>query len=649
MQRLLLLTALIMGCFPSVYAQFSTDVDTVTIQSARVPVKIAETGRNISLLEPADLQQAPYTSLDDLLQYVPGIEVQSRNAFGVQGDITMRGATFSQVLVLIDGMKLNDPLTGHFNHAFPVATSEIERVEVLRGAAAAIYGADAVGGVINIVTKGHDPRRGDATQLEGQLNYGENSLVMARQGFSLQRDRLFISGGFNLTQSEGALVEEQVLDNTTLESYRNYFDIKTAGLSIGYRLGNGWNIRARTAYDNRDFSARYFYTVSPLDKSEETTSTWWNQVIVTKTGRNTKTDINVAHKRNTDEFIFSPDFPSTNQHLTNLYNINANHLREFTPRFSMNFGGQLSRRTIQSNDRGDHEDTHLGLYVMGVYRPVDELILTGSLRYDYDENYDSEVTPQFNLSWQATPAWRIRGSVGRSIRAANYTERYVSFNLPNLTPGRNLGNPDLLAERSWSQEMGFDVDMSAYWQFKATGFMRQSGNLIDYVETNEAVITNNTNLQAGADYFFAQNISDVSTRGVETELWYRRSLGEQGRINASVGYTYLNTTNEEGIVSVYISSHARHLLTTNLLFSNGLIELGINGLYKVRNERFTESIGSTLDPTYTVWNLRAGYQVTPEFGLNLQVHNVLNADYQDILGAQMPGRWLMAGVGFAIR
>ena len=649
MKRLLLLPVLWLGFCFGLYAQFSTQVDTVTIQSARVPVKIAEAGRNISLLEPADLQQAPYTSLDDLLQYVPGIEVQSRNAFGVQGDITMRGATFSQVLVLIDGMKLNDPLTGHFNHAFPVATAEIERIEVLRGAAAAIYGADAVGGVINIVTKGHDPRRGDATQLEGQVNYGENSLVMARQGFSLQRDRFFISGGFNLTQSEGALVEEQVLDNTTLESYRNYFDIKTAGLSMGYRLGNGWNLRARTAYDNRDFSARYFYTASPLDKSEETTSTWWNQVMATHTGNNTKTDINVAHKRNTDEFIFSPDFPSTNQHVTNLFNVNVNHLREFTPRFSMNFGGQLSRRSIESNDRGDHEDMHLGLYVMGVYRPVQELILTGSLRYDYDENYDSEVTPQFNLSWQATPAWRIRGSVGRSIRAANYTERYVSFNLPNLTPGRNLGNPNLLAERSWSQEVGFDYDFNDHWQFKATGFLRQAGNLIDYVETNETDIPNNGNLQAGADYFFAQNIAGVTTRGLETELWFRRPMGERGRVNASVGYAFLNTTNEEDIVSVYISSHARHLLTTNLLLQAGAWELGLNGLYKVRNERFAASIGSQLDPSYSLWNVRAGYQVTPEFSLNLQVHNVLDADYQDILGAQMPGRWLMAGVSFGIR
>ena len=186
-----------------VYGQFSSEVDTVTVKSARVPMTIAQTGRNISLLRPKEIRRAPYTSLDDLLQYVPGIEVQSRNAFGAQGDITMRGATFSQVMVLVDGMKLNDPLTGHFNHAIPVATAEIERIEVLRGAAAAIYGADAVGGVINVVTKSYQPDRNDYTEIEGQVNYGDHSLLLGRQGFALQRGRQFITGGFNLTQSPG--------------------------------------------------------------------------------------------------------------------------------------------------------------------------------------------------------------------------------------------------------------------------------------------------------------------------------------------------------------------------------------------------------------------------------------------------------------
>jgi len=627
-------------------AQFSARVDTVMVQSARVPVGVAETGRNISLLEPADLQQAPYTSLDELLQYVPGIEVQSRNAFGVQGDITLRGATFTQVLVLIDGMKLNDPLTGHFNHAIPVTPAEIERIEVLRGAASAIYGADAVGGVINIVTKTHDPRREDAIGLEGQLNYGEHELLMARQGFTAQRGRLFVSGGFSMNQSAGELIPQRITGSDTLEAYRNFFDVKTVGLSAGYRLDNGWLLRARSAYDARDFSARYFYTASPLDKSEESTRTWWNQLMVSKAGQRAKTDIQLAYKRNTDEFVFSPDFPSTNEHLTQFFNLNGNHMRELSARLSVNLGGQFTYRSIRSNDRGDHDDLQAGLYGMAVWRPVRTLTLTGSLRYDYDENYGSELTPQLNFSYQVLPRLRLRGSAGRSIRAADYTERYVSFNLENLSPGRNLGNPDLEAERSWSQELGLDCDFGDYIQFKATGFLRQGSNLIDYVETNAADIPNNERLQEGADYFFARNIADVRTRGMEAELWYRRRLAGQNYVNASVGYTYLSTINADGVISVYLSSHARHLLTASFLLRAGGLELGINGLYKMRSNRFAESIGSELEPAYTLWNIRAGYRILPQLGVSLQVHNLLDADYQDILGAPMPGRWVMGGLFF---
>ena len=122
----------------NVNAQMNADLDTLFVQQDRIPLKIAETGRNISVITGAELLQMTYTSLDDLLQYIPGIEVQSRNAFGAQGDIVMRGSTFNQVLILVDGMRLNDPLTAHFNNYIPVAPTEIARIEVLRGAAAAM-------------------------------------------------------------------------------------------------------------------------------------------------------------------------------------------------------------------------------------------------------------------------------------------------------------------------------------------------------------------------------------------------------------------------------------------------------------------------------------------------------------------------------
>jgi vitamin B12 transporter len=129
----------------NIYAQTIEDLDPITIPATRKPQKIRETGRSISVIDGKMFQQLPVNSIDELLKYVPGVEVQSRGPMGAQSDIVMRGGTFQQVLVLLDGIKLNDPITGHFSSYIPVAPFEIKRIEVLRGPAAAIYGAEADG------------------------------------------------------------------------------------------------------------------------------------------------------------------------------------------------------------------------------------------------------------------------------------------------------------------------------------------------------------------------------------------------------------------------------------------------------------------------------------------------------------------------
>ncbi len=627
--------------------QTLADIDTIMVKTTRIPLRPTETGRNISILQGEDLQKMAITSLDDLFRYVAGIEVQSRNAFGAQGDISMRGATFSQVMVLVDGMKINDPLTAHFNSYIPVTPSEIERIEILRGASSAMYGADAVGGVINIITKGFSGNGEVGSQLSGQVNYGENHLVNAQQGFSVSQEKFYVGGGFNMNQSDGQFIAEKTVEGNTLEGYNNYFNLKTLGLSMGYKLNENWTAQARTAYDDRDFSARFFYTTSPVDKSTETARNWWNMVQLRRTGTKSSTEFKLAHRYGTDKFVFSPDFPSTNLHTTQFWNINVNHLHIVNDQLSLNVGGQLDRRSIESTDRGDHQDWHTGAYLMGVLRPDNHLNLTGSLRLDYDENYGLEFTPQLNISY-VLQRITFRGAVGRTIRAADYTERYVSYNLENLTPGRSLGNPNLEAERAWSEEIGVDYRLTKNWQLKATGFLRQSSNLIDYITTNEVDIPNNSNLQAGADYFYAGNLSEVNTQGIELESWLRHSFGNQQSIQWSLGYTYLKTTSDEDVVSVYIASHARHLLSTNLILQTGKFEVALNGVHKERNARAAGAINARLKPNYQVWNMRLGYQLTPQFGLNFQVHNLFDEDYQDILGAQMPTRWLMAGLKFKI-
>lgn len=491
------------------HGQFS--IDTIDLSSTRIPLKIKETGRSITVITSKELLAMPATSLDEILQTVCGVEVQSRGGFGAQGDILMRGSTFTQVLMLIDGMRMNDPLTGHFNSYIPVTKKEISRIEILRGAASAMYGADAVGGVINVITKVFDNDR--KKDLGLNLGHGFNDLWQGEIGYHSGGDKFLLGGGASSFSSTGQDTPHPFVPDTTssLQPYDTYFDIKTIGLSAAYKLNDKYTLRARSSFDYRDFSARYFYTTSTFDKSEETVTNLWNRVQLARVGAQSSSDFNIAYKRNTDQFIFSPDFPSTNNHTTQLINLTYNHLYAVSEALSLKGGLQLDKRSIESNDRGDHDDVHYGAYVMGVYQQG-KFNGNLNLRADYDENYDFQVSPSLNLSY-VWPKLVLRGSVGKSIRAADYTERYVSNNLMDLTAGRSLGNPDLSSELSWSEELGIDYSVSNGFGISATVFSRQSSDLIDYVSTPAAAIGSVSeigSLQEEASYFFAQNIYQKS-------------------------------------------------------------------------------------------------------------------------------------------
>ena len=143
-------------------------LDEVTVYATRLDQVAGQTGRYVTVVPGRALSQYPVASLDDLLRLLPAIEMQSRGNFGTQADITLRGSTFNQVLILLDGMRLNDPLTGHFAGYLPITPAEIEQIEVVRGPGAALYGPDAVGGFINIVTKTFAAtHRPDGTELAG--------------------------------------------------------------------------------------------------------------------------------------------------------------------------------------------------------------------------------------------------------------------------------------------------------------------------------------------------------------------------------------------------------------------------------------------------------------------------------------------------
>lgn len=633
--------------FISSRAQNSISLDTLVVETTRIPLRFNETGRSINILTKEQIQLLPATTFYELLQTICGVEIQSRGGFGVQGDIVMRGSTFSQVLVLIDGMKINDPLTGHFNCYVPVSNMEIERIEILKGAGASMYGPDAVGGVINVITKGFDSLK-NGTTSSGSINYGDNNLVSSTISIFHKSNKFYFGLGASLNQSLGdSILPVAVNDSTILEGYRNYFDIKNISLSTGFKINDLWEFKARSSILYSDFNARYFYTNSVYDKSTEITTNWFNRVqFQRKTNSGSILDINASYKRSYDEFIFSPDFPSTNIHTMEFTNFTINNFKEINDKLIVKSGIQADLRKIKSNDRGNHSDYHFGGYLMGVYKS-NNLVLTTIAREDFDENYGFEFCPQLSASYSMNNIV-LRASAGKSIRAADYTERYVSNNIIELTPERNLGNPNLMAERSWSEEIGINYYPFKNTLFKATIFSRQSGNIIDYMLTNENEIGSVSeigSLYSGADYFFAKNIKDVLVNGFEFEINTKFLVSENCYLNWQTGYTYTSISNDN--LGIYLSSFARHLLNTQLILNYNSFQFSISGLYKERTTQAAEYISSELENSFGLLNARVGCGLMDnKLSVNVQILNLLDKVYQNILGAKMPGRWIMGGISW---
>ena len=544
-------------------------------------------------------------------------------------------------------MRLNDPLTGHFAAYLPIAPTEIEQLEIVRGAGAALYGPDAVGGVINIVTKTFAAtHRPDEAEAQATYLSGEWQLRSLNAGAYGQHKGLRLAGG--------------VLSNSTIgqprpapSTLRGDARLQTYSLSAAYQLTPRLNVAARASFDQRDFNAQYFYTTSPADQAREaTTRDWYQGQARYEHADGSRTEAQVAASRSTDRYAFTPTSVAS-EHLMHYTNAQLSHHREVTSWLRGTVGGQADRRAIVSNDRGDHATWHVAAYALALATPRPGLALTGGLRLDHDRAYGNELVPQLNVSQNVGQAFLVRGSVSRAIRAADFTERYTSNSRPGVVPtGFNVGKADLAAERTLNYEAGVDYQPRPGLLAKATYFRREGRNLIDYVPTPGAQVLEATglpNLNPAATYRFAQNLFAVTTQGLETELSAAHEFTPRLRLDGRVGYTYVHVDNRQGLASQYLANVARHLVAGTLALSIPRANLSLGGLWKKRDGAATAAISRTLGSEYLVFNARLEVALLPGRVWALaQVQNLTDARYADLLGAQMPRRWWMGGLRVAV-
>lgn len=323
-----------------------------------------------------------------------------RGPAGSQGDIVLRGGSFQQVLVLLDGVRLNDPNTGHFSGYIPLAPAEIDRIEILKGAGSAIYGAEAVGGVIHVITKTYASRAdgADTLAVQAQAAIGEYKYGSVQAGAFMRKGRTAFSAGLLSNNADGQ----------PQRGTRGFFHNNTVSFSASQWLNDQWKISARAAFDHRDFGAQNFYTTFASDTATEKIRSWWTQVQAQRVGKRDRLVFDLGYKHLVDQFAFNKSSVA-NRSVSELVQAQVRDEIRFTEKTELTVGWQFISKKIASNDRGNHTVLQSGAFVVLNQQLGDKWTVSPALRLEWNERSDAELIPQLNISYHSGN-WQLRGS-----------------------------------------------------------------------------------------------------------------------------------------------------------------------------------------------------------------------------------------------
>ncbi len=619
--------------------------DSIIVTANRYPEHVNRSGRRVSVWTAEDIANLPVSSYDELLRTIGGVEIISRGGFGVQSDITMRGSTFNGVLVLLDGVRLNDPMTGHFLTDIPIPMSEIARIEIVRGPAAAIYGPDAVGGVIQIFTHAavnggipipqtDQPAReagtgADGLSLDARAQAGQYGLY----GFDVAARRPQGSGpyvGFagSLETADGPPIENDggrpiVGSSGILTSdFRRHSQTASVVRDVGPH-----RFSARLGRDHRDFSAYHFYAPFPSDTAREATTTSWSHARLDRTGGPNRWTLQAAFKQHDDHYVYNPVTPA-NEHVSRIGQIRGSIVRALSSKLLTTAGASAAWRSIDSNNLGRHSDAAAGIFYSLRWNPIASLAVSGSARGDYDQSFGTAFTPQVAAAFSAG-RFGLHAIAGRSIRAPNYIERFFNTTL-EVPRGGSVGSPNLDPERSWSYEVGTSTYLMDGMSLHATGFTRLTRDLIDYARLSPA-----------DTIFLARNLHSVRTSGIELDASVNQRVGP-GRMRSEASITFQEAhlgDLAEDVEYQYVRTNARRLAQITFTYHLSAIHGSLQALWR-----------DPLDgDEYGVVNARVGFDLSVSHGVlrfNTELRNVFDHRYSEVFDAPMPPRWWLVGIRY---
>ena len=592
------------------------ELDQVELMSSpRIEVDKGDNSISMLTISNEEIKQSTATNVSELLQQVAGIDIRRRGAEGMQADLYIRGGSFDQTLLLIDGIKVEDPQTGHHTMNMTIPLDVIEKIEIIKGSASRIYGQNAFTGAVNIITK-------EKIKNDFSIELSNGSFDQKSGGFTIQKELKSSDILFNYSRKES----DGYRYNTDYENdeffIKSNFKIKDQKIST---IG---------AFNERKFGANGFYaSPAAIDQYEETqasligfSTTYRSDDLILKP--------RLYWKRNQDMYVYLRQDPSVyrNLHISNKVGIEIN---ASTSNFlgNLGLGFDLSKVSLESNNLGERKRTMLNMFIEQQVKINDDKIdftpgvaityfSDVSTKLNYKNNFFNNLFfyPGMDLGYRLDNNLKLYTNIGFTYRIPTYTDLFY-------TSPTTLGNENLKLEKALTKEIGLKYLKDGF-NFDFSLYQRDASDIIDYVRNNES------------EPWQANNIREINTNGFELNMGYKFYLGSFRMQTINIGYSNIDD----------------ELLETDFAFSRYALNTLKNQITGTYTFEINEKIYSTVayknaersnEEKYTVIDFRTSYKLD-KFTLSVILNNILDTEYSETNLVPMPGFNSLVQINYSI-
>lgn len=643
--------SLISGVTQAQEADTTITIKAFTIQGIRTNDSLSNSPINTVVISNKEVKDAPAQSASELLNFASSIDVKNRGGLGVQSDISIRGGTYDQSLVLVDGIKMSDPQTGHHMMNLPVFVDQIDRVEMISNGGSRWFGPYAFSGAINLITK-----KASENALTVRLSGGEFGYVDAGVAGSIVTKKTSTTVSVNHRKSDGYISNTDFgMTNLSLISTLDYEQVE-----LKFNLG----------LTDKSFGAQSFYTANYPNQFEATRSFFGSAQAKIDLGKLTITP-RAYYRRHYDRFelyreqkdwyqwegsnlVMGDDtagswynYPNYHRNEVRAAELNLSYVSKFG---TTHFGTEYRHESVNSNNLGDITGDTITDYSGAFYTKYAERENTSvffehngkiqNFRFsigmlaNFHSVYRDDYMPGIDVSYDFTNSFRVFAGANKNIRFPTFTDLYYSL-------GGAQGSINLKPEESQNYQLGVRYNKNKI-QATATGFYRKGDNLIDWVRYNSTTTTQ------------AANITQVNFIGVEFDGYISFNQNEKGAFMKGLALRYTGMEADQssaGFESNYVLDYLNHKFYAGI---DHKIAGNLMGRWSARVENrtggyFDKDLGKEVEfKPYALIDFRL-YQEYKGLNWYVEVANIFNTTYRDIGLVQQPGRWLRLGAKYTLK